>query len=130
MAGKNEWVIVDLDQFDRLLWWVFWTGWFLLVLIILDDFLGLWNEVGAVGATVLLLIAGLFGFVVSRLLSTESQPQSVREGVTDNGRRLGRIHDGVRGNGCKLGEIHEDVRTLHQDNERQTEILIDIRDRL
>lgn len=123
MVDEDESGIVSLDQLERILWWASGACWAIVALILLGEFQGWWNDAGEVGGIFASIIGGLLTVVALLLNATKSQVRAVRSGVTDNGRRLGMIHDGVR-------TLHHDNQQLHQDNERQTEILTEIRDRL
>lgn len=114
---------VDLDQLERYLWWAAGIGWALFLLIVAGEVRGWWNDAGEVAATIVSILAGLLTVVAVLVNATKSQVRPVRRGVTDNGRRLGMIHDSSR-------RIERGIGELHQENQRQTQILAEIRDRL
>lgn len=151
MPRDTESGSMDLDQLERYLWWAAGVGWAITFLFVLGEFRGWWNDAGEVGATVGSVLSGLLTVVALLLNATKGQVSAIREGVTDNGRRLGLIHDGVRGMDASVQgvdssvraldrsvrgldesvrDVDEAVRQLHEDNERQTEVLVEIRDRL
>lgn len=143
--------IVDLDQLERIMWWGAAIGAVTTIVLITGEFRGWWNDAGEIGSVIVAVLTGLLTVVALLINATKDQASAIREGVTDNGRRLGLIHRGVQDVNTGLATIHEDnqqihdsTQQLHEDNQqiynsiqhlheqtaRQTEVLTEIRDRL
>ncbi len=151
MSSDRESSLVDLDQLERILWWAAGIGYLTLAILITGEFRGWWNDAGEIGSIIVATLTGLVTIIALLINATKDQAKAIREGVTDNGRRLGLIHQGIQGirednqgihqgiqslrednQGIHQGiqSLHEDNQRIHQENQRQTAVLVEIRDRL
>lgn len=128
---------MDLDQLERLFWWGAGICFLIVAVLIVGEVRGWWNDASEVGLTIAGLVGSLLAAIVLLINATKGQVRNVATGVTDNGRRLGLIHEGVRTLHDDMGTLHDDMGTIHQDmsglrqgQEQQTEVLVEIRDRL
>lgn len=116
MSREDASTLVDLDQLERLLWWGATISFAVFLVALVGEVRGWWNDAGEIVLTLTGLVGSLLTVVALLINATKTQVRNVVRGVTDNGRRLGLIHDGVR--------------DLHEETERQTDVLVAIRDRL
>ncbi len=121
---------MDLDQLERLFWWGAGICFLIVAVLIVGEVREWWNDAGEVGLTIAGLVGSLLAAIALLINATKGQVRNVATGVTDNGRRLGLIHEGVRILHDDMGTLHEGMNGLRQGQEQQTEVLVEIRDRL
>lgn len=135
---------MDLDRLERLLIVLSLLSLGLVVLGLLDERLGWWNDVGEVLIS-FGTVASVATAVVALLVNaTKGQVHRVADGVEDNGEKLDhvvqgtqtngekldRVIEGTEANGDKLDVLHEDLASVDEHVEAQHDVLLQIRDRL
>ncbi len=135
---------VDLEQAERLMWWGSALCFIALGILLYGEFTGWWNDAGEIAITVVTVLGTLLAAIAILMNATRSQAAAIATGVghngnkldtifeatASNGRKLDTISEATASNGRKLETLHDDMGSLKEGQEEQTEVLVEIRDRL
>lgn len=143
---------VDLDRLEKLMWLLSALGLLMVVLGVVGEYRGWWNDVGEALISFGTVASVATGVIALLINSTKGQVSRVADGVESNGDKLDRIGashgekldqvveqsesngqklDRIETNhGEKLDHVIEATQTTNEHLENQHDVLVQIRDRL
>lgn len=137
MPARTASSLVDLDRLQKLLYVISALGFLTAGLGILGELLGWWSDTGERLTTLGTVVGVLVGVIALILNATRGQVHAVATGVVESNRKV----DAVRGtlgvmsgqlgsmNG-KLDSMNGKLDSMGVKLDRQTDVLVEIRDRL
>lgn len=123
MPARDPRPRVDLDRLERLMWLLSALGLLMVVIGLVGEYRGWWNDAGEVLVSFGTVASVATGVIALLINATKGQVERVADGVEANGEKLDRQTEMLGGHGGKLDRQTQTLEGHGEKLDRQTQTL-------